>query len=165
MLDGMAIELLVAHLFLNASPPKFFLFTSFFFFFYLKLYYFIFRTDLAGFVQFISFLATYNFIENPVIVDINNSFLIDGIENAKKQFIKNRPVLPLLVIITPEDITGTMYKFSFSKIYFIINVIFSFTSLKPEPVVFLRLIKLATVMHERICASALTNKIYSKFVN
>lgn len=43
-----------------------------------------------------------------MIVDINNSLLPDAINKAKEEFLKHRPVLPPLVIITPEDITGTM---------------------------------------------------------
>ncbi|KAI1723264.1 nrap protein nucleotidyltransferase domain 4 domain-containing protein [Ditylenchus destructor] len=117
--EGVALELLVANLFagIPACPLP--------------------STASAGFVRFISLLATHDFIAEPLIVDINNTFTPEALNKLQEDFIKKRPVLPALVLIVPEDVSGTI-----------------FTSLKPEALILKHVIKLATQLHQTFCSSS-----------
>ncbi|CAD5214673.1 unnamed protein product [Bursaphelenchus xylophilus] len=89
--DPLVIELLVAYGFLNAAGrnsgngPL---------------------TSLSGFLQFLKTLATFNFVQEPLFVDINENFNEESKQELRELFIKRRPVLPPIVLITPEDKSG-----------------------------------------------------------
>lgn len=64
-----------------------------------------------GLAYFLEFFSQHNFVYEPVIVDILNIFTIEAITSARENFLKHRPTLPTIVLITPEDPSGTMYFF------------------------------------------------------
>lgn len=80
----------------------------------------------SGFLQFLNLLATHNFLEEPIFVDINDGLSEEDKEQITQEFLKRRPVLPCICISTPEDRSGTRY-----------------TTACPEPIVMCRLVKIA----------------------
>ncbi|KAI6184212.1 Origin recognition complex subunit 1 [Aphelenchoides bicaudatus] len=83
-------------------------------------------TVTSGFLQFLNLLATHNFLEEPIFVDINDGLSEEDKEQITQEFLKRRPVLPCICISTPEDRSGTRY-----------------TTACPEPIVMCRLVKIA----------------------
>jgi hypothetical protein len=71
-------------------------------------------------------MATHNFLEEPIFVDINENFNDQEKEDIGNQFLKCRPALPCMCISMPEDRAGIRY-----------------TTTCPEPIVMCRLVKIA----------------------
>jgi hypothetical protein len=96
--DEIAIELMVAHVFINSGEfvPKY----DIYYFYDILLFNLqIFRTIWSAFFRFLSFLSTHDFVEEPIIVDMNNLFAAEQLEQAKKEFLKKRPALPPLILV------------------------------------------------------------------
>uniref|UniRef100_A0A915DF97 Nucleolar protein 6 n=1 Tax=Ditylenchus dipsaci TaxID=166011 RepID=A0A915DF97_9BILA len=91
MIEGLAIELMVAHIFVdpNAGPLP--------------------TNGLAGFVKFLSLLSTHDFVAKPLLVDMNSSFNEEITQQVMEDFLKRRPTLPPIVLIVPEDTVGSAF--------------------------------------------------------
>jgi len=111
-LDEIAIELLVAKGFIEPVGRSLDSITP--------------MSVIAGFLQFLRLLASHNFLEEPVFVDINESLNDEAKETILQEFLKRRPALPCICISTFEDRSGTRY-----------------TTSGPEPIVMRRLIYIA----------------------
>ncbi|CAD5209795.1 unnamed protein product [Bursaphelenchus okinawaensis] len=90
--DPLAIELMVAYAFLNTKGRDEGNVKA--------------MTPFSGFLQFLKLIATHNFVEQPLIIDMNENFLEETKTELIEQFKKRRPVLPPIVLITPEDKSG-----------------------------------------------------------
>lgn len=94
------------------------------------------RSVSAGFLQFLRLMATHNFLEEPIFVDINEKFNEQEKEDIEKLFWKRRPALPCICLSMPEDRAGIRY-----------------TTACPEPIVMCRLVKIARQTLEGINSS------------
>ncbi|KAH7726369.1 nucleolar protein 6 [Aphelenchoides avenae] len=115
ILEEVAIELLVAKVFLDdvrADPP---------------------RSPFAGLCRFLELISTHDFLSQPVIVDLSDTFTEETAKTAIENFAKRRPVLPPLAIVTPDDPVGPRY-----------------TQSGPEPIMLKRLISLANIAYSLI---------------
>ncbi|KAM3720026.1 Nucleolar protein [Dirofilaria immitis] len=107
-LNEMILETIVAYIFLkpfSVQPP---------------------RTPFIGFFHFLTLLSTHNWLMKPLFVDFDNEWTETDIDEIEKEFIKMRPVLPVMVICTPVDRSG-----------------YRWTREEPQPLILKRLIALS----------------------
>lgn len=65
-----------------------------------------FRSPFAGLCRFLELISTHDFLSQPVIVDLSDTFTEETAKTAIENFAKRRPVLPPLAIVTPDDTVG-----------------------------------------------------------
>ncbi|XP_052280548.1 nucleolar protein 6-like isoform X9 [Dreissena polymorpha] len=80
-----AVELIVAHLFLSPAP------------------YSIPRSGLVGFQRFLDFLSSFDWKTSPLLINLNSEFTDADLIEIPTKFSKERPTLPLMFISTPLD--------------------------------------------------------------
>lgn len=85
------------------------------------------RTPYVGFLHFLTLLSSHNWLLKPLMVDFNNEWNETDIAEIEKDFVKMRPVLPAMVICTPDDRSGSRW-----------------TREEPQPVILKRIISLAS---------------------
>lgn len=102
----------------------------------------------AGFLQFLRLLASHNFLEEPIFVDMNESLKDEDKDEISQEFLKRRPVLPCICLSTPEDRAGIRY-----------------TASGPEPIVMCRLVQIAQQAINTIVASLRTQNPINYRVN
>ncbi|CAG9533984.1 unnamed protein product [Cercopithifilaria johnstoni] len=84
------------------------------------------RMAFVGFFHFLILLSTHNWLMKPLLVDFNNEWTEEDIDEMEKEFIKMRPVLPVMVICTAVDRSGCRW-----------------TREEPQPLILKRMIALA----------------------
>uniref|UniRef100_A0A915PV07 Nucleolar protein 6 n=1 Tax=Setaria digitata TaxID=48799 RepID=A0A915PV07_9BILA len=107
-LNEMILETIVASVFLkpfSVQPPS---------------------SPFIAFLHFLTLLSTHNWLMKPLLVDFDNEWTEEDAEEMEKEFIKMRPVLPVMVICTSVDRTG-----------------YRWTREEPQPLIMKRLIGLA----------------------
>lgn len=95
MLSGyvpeVAVELIVAHLFLSPEPFQ------------------IPKSLVTGFNRFLQFLSTFDWETTPLLVDLNKEFAATDVLEIKKKFNTSRECLPPMCICTPVDIKSLSF--------------------------------------------------------
>ncbi|VDK80887.1 unnamed protein product [Litomosoides sigmodontis] len=84
------------------------------------------RIPFIGFFHFLILLSTHNWLMKPLFVDFNNEWTEEDVDEMEKEFIKMRPVLPVMVICTAVDRNGCRW-----------------TREEPQPLILKRIIALA----------------------
>uniref|UniRef100_A0A1I8ER67 Nucleolar protein 6 n=1 Tax=Wuchereria bancrofti TaxID=6293 RepID=A0A1I8ER67_WUCBA len=84
------------------------------------------RTPFIGFFHFLTLLSTHNWLVKPLLVDFDNDWTEEDVDEIEKEFIKMRPVLPVMVICTSVDRSGCRW-----------------TREEPQPLILKRIIVLA----------------------
>ncbi|KAL3993759.1 Nrap family protein, partial [Acanthocheilonema viteae] len=84
------------------------------------------RTPFVGFFHFLILLSTHNWLMKPLLVDFNDKWTEEDIDEMENEFIKMRPVLPVMVICTTVDRSGCRW-----------------TREEPQPLILKRIIALA----------------------
>uniref|UniRef100_A0A1I7VA14 Nucleolar protein 6 n=1 Tax=Loa loa TaxID=7209 RepID=A0A1I7VA14_LOALO len=84
------------------------------------------RTPFIGFFHFLTLLSTHNWLIKPLLVDFDNEWTEEDVDEIEKEFIKMRPVLPVMVICTSVDRSGCRW-----------------TREEPQPLILKRIIALA----------------------
>ncbi|KAK2165674.1 hypothetical protein NP493_1357g00033 [Ridgeia piscesae] len=95
LLDGYfteeSVELLVASIFVSPAP-----FTCP-------------CSPLVGFIRFLDLLATFDWNTKPLIINMNSELSKEDYTDIETCFLKDRSSLPLVVLSTPYDKTGSMW--------------------------------------------------------
>ncbi|XP_076032769.1 nucleolar protein 6 Mat89Ba [Oratosquilla oratoria] len=87
-MPDLATELLVAHLYLNPGPHS------------------APATPHVGFLRFLQLLAHCDWTSTPILVNLNDEFLIKDLAEIQRRFSSQRSVLPAMFIATPFDMRG-----------------------------------------------------------
>ncbi|VDM52147.1 unnamed protein product [Angiostrongylus costaricensis] len=66
-------------------------------------------TSLAAFRRVLELICRHNWTARPLLIDFDNAWDEKEIANLEEKFVKMRPILPPMVIITNEDPTGARY--------------------------------------------------------
>ncbi|XP_041363671.1 nucleolar protein 6-like [Gigantopelta aegis] len=84
-IPDVAVELIVAHLYLHPAPflPP--------------------GSPVVGFLRFLQLVSTFDWKLSPFIVNLNNKFSVDDVAEIVHQFNKQRTTLPLMFLSTPDD--------------------------------------------------------------
>ncbi|XP_055936772.1 nucleolar protein 6-like [Argiope bruennichi] len=91
LMDDMAIELLVANLYIHPEP------------------YTCPCSPQVAFIRFLNLLVTYDWATAPLVVNLNNELKKADIEEIYSTFTSQRSTLPPMVIATPYDKRGSMW--------------------------------------------------------
>jgi U3 small nucleolar RNA-associated protein 22 len=63
----------------------------------------------VAFLRFLHFMATFDFKDDPIIINTDDSFTLDHISTIKKRFSDEREKLPAVFIATPQVYCQTRY--------------------------------------------------------
>ena len=64
---------------------------------------FFISSPVRGFIRVLKFIAEFDFTQNPLILNFNQTFSIDKVSDIKDSFTTERPRLPVIFIVTPYD--------------------------------------------------------------
>lgn len=67
------------------------------------------RTAMAAFRRVLQLIVRHNWTARPLFVDFDNAWNEDEIASLESNFVKMRPILPPMVIITNEDTVGSKW--------------------------------------------------------
>ncbi|KAK6050395.1 hypothetical protein COOONC_12101 [Cooperia oncophora] len=67
------------------------------------------RTPLSAFRRVLQLIARHNWTARPLFVDFDNAWNEEEIAKLESNFVKMRPILPPMVIITNEDPVGSKW--------------------------------------------------------
>lgn len=84
-IDEVAIELMVASLYLSPAPYN----TP--------------SSGLCGFQRFLELLSTFDWKSTPLLINLNNEFTVGDLAEVPAKFSKDRSTLPLMFISSPLD--------------------------------------------------------------
>uniref|UniRef100_A0A915IUB4 Nucleolar protein 6 n=1 Tax=Romanomermis culicivorax TaxID=13658 RepID=A0A915IUB4_ROMCU len=90
-LSGELQELLVASVYLHSKPYEHA------------------RSGLTGFLRTLHILATHDWLTSPLIVNLNEEMEASQIEKIRADFLKLRPTLPPMCLVTPQDLLGIFW--------------------------------------------------------
>ncbi|XP_012882142.1 PREDICTED: nucleolar protein 6 [Dipodomys ordii] len=63
----------------------------------------------VGFLRFLSLVSTFDWKNNPLIVNLNNELTVEEQVEIRSSFLAARTRLPVMVIITPQDRKGSVW--------------------------------------------------------
>ncbi|XP_048219541.1 nucleolar protein 6 [Perognathus longimembris pacificus] len=63
----------------------------------------------VGFLRFLSLVSTFDWKNNPLIVNLNNELTAEEQVEIRRSFLAARARLPVMVIITPQDRKGSVW--------------------------------------------------------
>ncbi|PAV76600.1 hypothetical protein WR25_26490 [Diploscapter pachys] len=69
------------------------------------------RSAWAAFRRVLQLLTTHNWTAQPLLVDLDQAWDEEQITDMRKSFVKMRPVLPPMVIMTNEDTVGSRWSY------------------------------------------------------
>lgn len=60
-------------------------------------------SHIAGFFNIIKFIAEFDFVTNPMILNFNDNLSSERVDAIKENFMSNRTKHPVMFIVTPYD--------------------------------------------------------------